>query len=353
MSKLLCALADPAATPEARVQAFIAEFVELHAASAQVRRDGDFDAWRARISRLDAAHFVAQGRSGLDAVMGDNPYHDTGTKVLIHSVRDGHEAAVETHAVESFLDRYFVYALREIEGDWRIARLRSYLDSAEAPFMTPLEQARFMRPRTHALRELPRCEAELDGAALFAEGRIAEIHGKSSRVDVRRLGTLTVSSGTLIVGDLGYGSSTLAPLDQRIAPGSYPIEISVAFGRVAALRMKVSEQAVVSWHPADAGEEGHVVSVDAGNVFVGDVEALLSATCRRKEQEFEKLATAIDPAAALMLHMTQPDDVAISTSGFGDGAYPVYWGVDAEGELAVLLVDMLVLTELADTDDAG
>ncbi len=339
-----------AATPEARVQAFIADFARLHAASAEVRHDGDFDAWRARISRLDAAHFVAQARSGLDAVMGDNPCHDTGTGVLVRRERNGREAAIETHVAEAYLEHYFVYDLREVEGDWRIVRLRTYLDSAEAPFMTAHEHSRLTRHCNRALRGLPRCEAALDGATLFAEGRIAELNGRRSPVEVRNVGTLNVSSGILIVGDLGYGSSMLAPLDRRIAPGLYPVEISLAFERVAALRMKVSEQAVVSWHPADAGEEGHVVVVDAGNVFISDVEALLQVTCRRKEQQFERLATANDPAAALMLHMTHPDDVVISMSGFGDGAYPVYWGVDATGEPAVLLVDMLVLTELDDGD---
>jgi hypothetical protein len=37
-------------------------------------------------------------------------------------------------------------------------------------------------------------------------------------------------------------------------------------------------------------------------------------------------------------------------SGCGDGAYPVYWGMDAAGNPAVLLVDMLVLTVLADDE---
>ena len=40
----------------------------------------------------------------------------------------------------------------------------------------------------------------------------------------------------------------------------------------------------------------------------------------------------------------------IASSGYGDGAYPVYWGVDASGNPAVLLVDMLVLSELGEGD---
>jgi hypothetical protein len=38
-------------------------------------------------------------------------------------------------------------------------------------------------------------------------------------------------------------------------------------------------------------------------------------------------------------------DGVMVTSGYGDGAYPCYWGVAADGALAALVVDFLVLIE--------
>jgi hypothetical protein len=32
-------------------------------------------------------------------------------------------------------------------------------------------------------------------------------------------------------------------------------------------------------------------------------------------------------------------------SGWGDGGYPVYWGIDASGKPAVLLVDFRLLAD--------
>jgi hypothetical protein len=350
MSVLLSGVAAAASTPEARVQAFIADFARLHAASDRIREDGDFDRWGTAISRLDAAHFVKDGHSGLDTAMSSNPDHAPGAEKIIRHARDGQEAVIETHLAGKFDSRYFVYELREVRGDWRIVRLRTYLDSAEEPFMTPQERERFTNPKTHALRALPKREAALDGAALFAAGRVAVIDGLSSQVEVRRIGTLKVGSGILVAGDLGYDSRILAPLGQRIAPGRYPVEVSVAFKRVAALRLKISDNPVVRWHPADMGDRGHVIGIDAANVFISDVSALLNVTSRHKEQEFEKFAMDRDMAAALMLHLAEPDDAVVATSGYGDGAYPVYWGVDAAGKPAILLVDMLVLTQLEDGD---
>ncbi len=334
--------ASHASTPEARVQAFIADFAKLHAASADLRRRTDFEQWSAAVRRLDRIHFVEGGRSGLDGTLSDHLPKET----IIRSERDGHGAVIETALLDAMPARYYEYELRERDGDWRIVRLRSFLASAEEPFLSEQERARFRQEHAPALGPLPEDEAGLDGEALFSNGRLTEVEGQSSVIEVRRVGTLKVGSGILVVGDLGYDSTMLQPLSLRISPGEYAIDVSVAFERVAAMRLRVSDQPVVRWHPADGGGYGHVVGVDAGNVFISDVDALLAVTTRHKDSEFDKLANDPDMAGALMLHLSEPDDAVVASSGYGDGAYPVYWGLDAAGDPAVLLVDMLVVTQL-------
>jgi len=350
MSILSTGAEAAAPTPEARVQAFIADFYKLHAASARIRKDMDFDKWHAAITRLESAHFVAGARCGLDGVMAGNPDHAPGAEKIIRNVSQGQDVLIETSLADGSLHHYFEYELRKVGGDWRIASLRTYLDPIDKPFMTEAERARFEHPRLVPLRALPKREAALDGTAMFVNGRLAQVGGESSAIEVRRVGTLKVNTGILVAGDLGYDSKLLAPLGQRIAPGQYPVEVSIAFKRVAALRMKISDRPVVRWHPADMSERNHVVGVDAADVFISDISALLPVTIRHKEKEFEKFANAGDLTSAIMLNLAGPDDAVVATSGYGDGAYPVYWGVDADGKPAVLLVDMLVLTELSDDE---
>lgn len=342
LSTAIFGSASHASTPEARVQAFIADFAKLHAASADLRRNTDFEQWSVAVRRLDMIHFVEDGRSGLDGVLSDHLPKQT----IIRSERDGQGAVIETALPDEMPARYYEYELRELDGDWRIVRLRSFFGSADEPFLSEQELARFRQEHAQALRPLPEEEAGLDGEALFSNGRLAEVQGQTSVIEVRRVGTLKVKSGILVVGDLAYDSTILQPLSLRILPGEYPIEVSVAFERVAAMRLRVSDQPVVRWHPADGGGYGHVVGVDAGNVFISDVDALSAVTTRHKDAEFDKLANDPEMAGALTLHLSEPDDAVVARSGYGDGAYPVYWGLDAAGEPAVLLVDMLVVTEL-------
>lgn len=331
-------------TPEARVRAFVADYSRVHRESRKIIDAGDFDAWRKVIARLDSTHFVAGARSGLDDSMSSDPDHDPDVERIASSEIRDDTAVVETQAPDSVLTRYFEYELRLVTGDWRIVRLRSYLDSREAPFMSPQERSQFQDPKVHPFRPLPPGEADLDGDAMFAAGRSVQVGERRGTLEVRRVGALNVTTGIIVVGDLGYDARTLAALGRRVAPGRHPVDVSIAFGRVAAVRVSFSGTPVAQWYPADMGSEGgHVVGVDAGNVSISDVSALLPITARHKEKQFERFAESGDAAAVLMLTLANPDDCVIASSGYGDGAYPVYWGVDADGTPVALLVDMMVL----------
>jgi len=323
-------------TPDARVRAFIADYHRVHGESSRIIASSDFDAWKKVVDRLTKAHFVAGGRSGLGNSMSSAADHHPESEKIDSNVPDGDGVLIQTQDPAAPITRYYEYRLRKVGSDWRIVSLNGYVESADEPFMTPQQREQFTHPKTHAFRALPKREAALDGAGIFKKG------------EVRRVGTLNVSTGIVVVGDLGYDPMVLASLGQRIALGQYAVEISISDERVAAMRVLITDEPVVKWHPADMGEGGHVVGVDAANVSVCDVSALTTIKTRHKEKQFEKFAEASEQSAAFMLTLVNANDCAIATSGYGDGAYPVYWGVDAAGKPAVLLVDMLVLTELPD-----
>jgi hypothetical protein len=332
-------------TPENRVDAFIADYeranLKFHAENEQ---RGDFDAWKKVVQDLEDAHFSASGVSQMAGVIQSPPPHTVaGEKLTGKSTRNG-IVYVETKTDDPTVPHYYEYEMRESGGDWRIARLRDYLDPAGASYMTDKERPRFTQPKPHPLAALPKKEAGFDGAAIFAHGTSITDDGQTGTIEVTRLGILNATTGVLVVGDLGYGPYMLSPLGQRVPPGQYPAEISRVFRRTAALRLLVSDKPVVRWHPADMGDGGHGVGVDAGNVGISDASALLNVKARDMERAFEKFAERVDP---MMLTLMNPNDTVIADSGYGDGGYPVYWGVDAEGKLAQLVVDFWVVPQPA------
>lgn len=349
MGLFTSAAAAAASTPEARVRAFLADYARIHRASAKIIAASDFDRWSEAIAPLDAAHFVPGARSGLDDSMSSQPEHDPDREKITASIPQGDGVLIQTEDPDALITRYYEYVLKRLGEDWRIVQVRGYVRSPEAPFVEPNERAGFLQPTAHPYRELPPGEARLDGAALFAAGRRVQVDRHSGSIEVRRIGTLHVTSGVLVVGDLGYDAAMLGVLGRRVPPGRHPVDVSTAFGRVAAMRVTISDAPVVRWHPADMGEQGgHVVGVDAGNVAIADASALLAITARHKDRQFEQFSERSGIAGAMLLRLANPDDCAIATSGWGDGGYPVYWGVDAAGNPAVLLVDMMVLSESGD-----
>ena len=100
---------------------------------------------------------------------------------------------------------------------------------------------------------------------------------------------------------------------------------------------------VVAWHPANVPDSGHICGVDAGNLAVFDLVSFAALNVRQKEALYEDSVVnpSSDPMAQMLTIVNENDGVVVS-SGWGDGAYPVHWGVDASGEPVVLLLDFLI-----------
>jgi hypothetical protein len=328
--------ASKSATPEARVQAFLVDYFRIHGQAG-------FRRWNAAVARLDKAHFISGGGRGLSQVMSSEPEYLPGEEI-VRTTRTGKSTLVETRAPEGALAQYHEFELREVGHDWRIVRIRSYFKGVDEPFMTPDQRPRFEHPKAYPLDPQLGSADWIDGDAFnFHEGQKIHLYKDTGTVEVRRVGTLSVTSGVLVVGDLGYSAYYVSPLGQRIPAGQYPVEVAVAFKCVAGLRVIISNQPVVTWHAAKMGDGGNSAGVDAGNVAITDTSAVLTVNGRHVERTFEKFGESAGFANAQMLSLANPNDAVISNSGFGDGSYPVYWGADASGKPAVLLIDFFLL----------
>lgn len=150
----------------------------------------------------------------------------------------------------------------------------------------------------------------------------------------------------LTVLDLGSVDAHFVPLARRILPGTYAVEVAAAADVTVALRLLLSEAPAVSWHPAEFTDGTHGVGVDAGNVALLDVGSLVECQAQRIEAVFQEHVERLMETPGTMFGLTgEVVDAVMVSSGYGDGTYPCYWGLAADGSLTSLVVDFRVLAE--------
>lgn len=303
----------------------------------------DLRRWQQLIDELDEANFVPGASSGSSSGYGTPPDHDPVTEHVSGFVaEEGGVARVET-VTDGFVKSFWEYEVVASAGGLRLAKIRRFFAAKGTPVVDPsrIDGILAASKRDAPLEELPR-GVEPNGDVLFEEGRTFEVGGEAHRVVVRKLGELATRSGVLSVLDFGYDAHDLAAFTRRVSPGRYPVDAAILAGRIAALRVRFSNAPVATWHPATRGEYGHIVGVDAGNVALFDVSSFAHLEEWNKARLFERHVVEVERPRASLVTLWEPNDGVIADSGVGDGSYPCYWGVDAEGRTARLLVDFLM-----------
>ncbi len=222
-------------------------------------------------------------------------------------------------------------------------------------------------------KDIPEFLSEVDYHSIFDQDSIEGI--PIYRLEI---GDLKVTSGQIVACD-PLVSPDMPPLLRTIAPGRYPLEIYVAKtpqagDRYALVNLKVSDKQARKWVLAlragqditELTEEGAYFgfSVDAGIGGLFDYEA------GKAYQAFEEKFGLENPganvyddylAAEFKTNAKDQDDpndagdwinikipgsdlnMSMFSSGYGDGLYPAYWGIDEHGEVTDLVIDFLVL----------
>ena len=87
----------------------------------------------------------------------------------------------------------------------------------------------------------------------------------------------------------------------------------------------------------------NTISVDAGNVALLDFTTMPSCRTEWLEELYQdRVGDQSPPSDTVFSVAGDVDDAAYVTSGYGDGGYPAYWGVAADGTITDLVVDFLV-----------
>jgi hypothetical protein len=320
-------------TPESRaaqehVEAFISDY---YRAWERAGKPGStFEAWNAERATLATTYMVDEGAFALDeGGLGWPANHDP-EQEEIRSVSVAGDLAWVRSRVSRSPEHFYTYLLTRVGDQWRIERTTLTLDPPTAPVLSPRAHA--------ALLDGVPAESKLQGDPERAPSELDDLFASPFRVE--RLGPMT-TSGVMAVHDFGWVDVDLAPLSQRVPAGTYPVFVSHrADGVNMALRVQFADKPAARWvNAARVGSDNQVI-VDAGNVVVLDFATM--PLCRNEwiEELYQDHLMATE--GDVFSIAGGPDDAVMVQAGYGDGVYPVYWGVATDGTITDLLVDFLV-----------
>lgn len=185
----------------------------------------------------------------------------------------------------------------------------------------------------------------------------------------RVIGNVKLPSGRLVVCDV-LTDPDARPLSIGLPPGSYPVEVAIASlgdgdERIAAARICLRSSDPTTWMFAlRQGQDAETVSeddllfgVDSGTAAFLSAEAAVEVSELLDETFDDQVTEAMDAVyrptrkwAEIPLSNGELNMVICST-GFGDGSYPIFLGVDASGEPVAVVADFGVV--LIDSDLLG
>jgi hypothetical protein len=157
---------------------------------------------------------------------------------------------------------------------------------------------------------------------------------------------LELPSGRVVAD--GALAGDIEPLQDRAAPGSYPVHVTLArypgntFDDVALASLVVSDAPTVEW------KDVSTVGVDGGTAGFTSAEGsdALGRLIQEKGPGWESLQEAAYASlAAHDRHITEYPiegtlDLVMFSTGFGDGGYPVFVGLDAAGKPTRFVIDL-------------
>jgi hypothetical protein len=213
----------------------------------------------------------------------------------------------------------------------------------------------------------PELLAVEDVYAAFEAGGNAMSGGEPTVLSAVPAGELVLPTGRVVAADMAFFSSE--PFTRRLPAGRYPVFwLSSARdphlqGDVAAAMIRVAPGDPVSWEMAvvpgqDPGtlKPGEVFGypVDSGTGVFASVEAADVVVTLMKEDDvegyFDQISHGLDPgngvynqSVAVTLDPATGVNVIAFVSGFGDGYYPSWFGLDANGQPLVLVTDFSIL----------
>jgi hypothetical protein len=173
-------------------------------------------------------------------------------------------------------------------------------------------------------------------APAFADGQRAAMSGVGEVILYQRpVGELRLTSGRLVVEDAFSLDSR--PFALPLPAGTHPVFLTVAEenGKQTPVcaRLQVSGEPVASWREADA------YGVDSGTASFRDAEAeaLMAEQMGLLGMEhplLPKIEALLSSGMGGVVEVASAPaaNVAVFSSGYGDGVFPTWFGLDVDGK---------------------
>ncbi|WP_352719353.1 DUF4241 domain-containing protein [Mesorhizobium sp. M0306] len=181
------------------------------------------------------------------------------------------------------------------------------------------------------------------------------------KITVTSIGDLELPTGEIIACDPLTTGTDWPALSRNVRPGHYPVSLFEARGRVAVAVLRFRPGMPVRWELATLPDQDVATlkddeifgyPVDAGLGSFMDKTAMALLDERQDKLEYgdyygevlvAEFASNQDRFALHRPVAGNPLNIAIFWSGWGDGLYPSFWGLDAAGEPLLLMTDFGVL----------
>jgi len=197
--------------------------------------------------------------------------------------------------------------------------------------------------------------------AAYIKGTTQILNDSTVQLYGINIGTIKLPSGRLIACDPILVEEYGIPFTQQFPTGEFPVQLSIARQgpeeRIAFARIKFSDEPVAKWEFAllkdqeplpVGGKKKHGFVVDGGLGIFADAEAIKSLNTAAMQSLSDTVYREMDKHThydwRYNIHESGSHNLAMFSTGFGDGVYSTYIGFDAGGKPCRLLTDMAIFT---------
>ncbi len=191
----------------------------------------------------------------------------------------------------------------------------------------------------------------------FVQGTTQKLNDSTVQLYGINIGNIKLTSGKLIACDPILIEEYGIPFTQQFPAGEFPVQLSIAKQgpeeRIAFARIKFSDEPVAKWEMALLKDQEplpveskkiHGFVVDGGLGIFADAEAVKVLNIAPMQSLNDSVYREMDKHThydwRYNIHEFGSNNLAMFSTGFGDGRYATYIGFDANGKPCRLLTDM-------------
>ncbi|WFP63891.1 MULTISPECIES: DUF4241 domain-containing protein [unclassified Mesorhizobium] len=214
---------------------------------------------------------------------------------------------------------------------------------------------RFLRRgRVWLFSDLPVVASPADWGASEISSNLGVFALSDGEMAQRQIGAITIGELELPTGEIvacdplitGLGRP---PFSRKVKPGRYPVILLQVRGTVAVAALRFGSGLPVRWELATfardrpSAYEFEFIVDDAVASFIDKSVLTLMSDQEELDDYLADVACTIDRFCIASPLEGNPINVAMFDTGYGDGAYRSFWGLDASGEPLLLMTDFEVL----------